>query len=81
MRKLLASVAVVAAGLTALTLVAPGAVASTASKAKPKPPVKLSGSVNDNGTAVANGGTIEIDQHDYFFGPTFVQIPGLTSRV
>jgi len=79
MRKLLAGVAVVAAGLVPVALVAPGAVASTASKAKP--PVKISGSVNNHGTAVATGGVIEIDQHDYYFSPTFVQIPSGTTSL
>jgi plastocyanin len=79
MRKLLAGVAVVAAGLVPVALVAPGAVASTASKAKP--PVKIPGSVNNHGTAVATGGVIELDQHDYYYSPTFVQIPAGTTSL
>jgi plastocyanin len=78
MRKLLAGVAVIAAGLVPVALVAPGAVASVAAKAKP--PVKIPGKVNNQGTAVANGGAIELDQNDYSYTPTFVQIPkGTTS--
>jgi plastocyanin len=79
MRKLLAGLAVVAAGLVPVALVAPSAVASVAAKAKP--PVKIPGKVNDKGTAVATGGAIEIDQHDYSFTPTYVQIPKSTASL
>jgi plastocyanin len=79
MRKLLAGVAVVAAGLVPVALVTGGALASTAAKAKP--PVKLRGMVNNHGTAVATGGSIELDQHDDFYSPTFVQIPKGTTAL
>jgi plastocyanin len=79
MRKLLTGVAVVAAALVPLALVAPGAVAGVA--AKGKPPVKLPGKVTDKGTAVATGGAIELDQHDFFYAPTFVQIPKNTAAL
>ncbi len=79
MRKLLVGVAVVAAGLVPVALVAPGALAASAAKAKP--PVKLPGMVNNHGTAVATGGTIELDQNDFFYSPTFVQIPKGTATL
>ena len=79
MRKLLAGVAVVAAGLVPVALVTGGALASTAAKAKP--PVKLRGMVNNHGTAVATGGSIELDQHDDFYSPTFVQVPKGTTAL
>ena len=75
MRKLLISVAIVAAALVPTT----AAFATTSAKTTP-PPVKISGKVNNHGTATATGGTIAITQHDYFFSPTFVQVPkGVTS--
>jgi plastocyanin len=78
MRKLLVGVSVLAATLVPTALLMPGASAAVAAKAKP--PVKLPGKVNIHGTATANGNTIEIDQHNYYFSPTFVKIPaGATS--
>ena len=79
MRKLLAAAVVLTAGLVPVALVAPGAVASTAAKAKP--PVKVPGMVNNHGTAVATGGSIELDQNDDFYSPTFVQIPKGTTAL
>lgn len=79
MRKLLTGVAVVAAALVPVALVAPGAVAGVA--AKSNPPVKLPGKVTNKGTAVATGGAIELDQHDFFYSPTFVQIPKNTATL
>jgi plastocyanin len=74
-RKLLIPVAVVAAALVPPT----AAFATTSAKSAP-PPVKLSGKVNNHGTATATGGTVRIAQHDYFFSPTFVRVPaGVTS--
>jgi plastocyanin len=78
MRKLLAGAAVIAAGLVPVGLVAPGAGAGTAAKAKP--PIKLSGKVTNQGTAVATGGSIELHQDDFDYEPTFIQVPkGTTS--
>jgi plastocyanin len=78
MRKLLVGVSVLAATVIPVALLAPGASASLAGKAKP--PIKLPGKVNVHGTATATGNTIEIDQHNYYFSPTFVKIPaGATS--
>jgi plastocyanin len=74
-RKLLTSLAVVAASLVPAT----AALAATSAKASP-PPVKLSGKVNVHGTGTATAGAVTIDQHDYFFSPTFVKVPaGVTS--
>jgi len=74
-RKLVISVAVVAAALVPAT----GALAATRAKSSP-PPVKLSGKVNVHGTGTATGGAVEVDQHDYYFSPTFVKVPaGVTS--
>ena len=78
MRKLLVGVTVLAATLVPLAMLAPGASATLAGKAKP--PIKLPGKVNVHGSATATGNTIEIDQHNYYFSPTFVKIPaGATS--
>lgn len=78
MRKLLVGVTVLAATLVPAGLLAPAASATLAGKAKP--PIKLPGKVNIHGTATATGNAIEIDQHDYYFSPTFVKIPaGATS--
>jgi plastocyanin len=73
MRKLLAGVAILAAGLVPVAVLAPGATASVA--AKSKPPIKLPGKVSYHGNAVATGGAIELDQGDFFYSPTEVQIP------
>ncbi len=79
MRKLLAGVAVVAAGLVPVALVPSGAGAGTA--AKGKPPIKLSGKVTNQGTAVATGGSIELHQDDFDYEPTFIQVPKGTTSV
>jgi len=74
-RKLLTSLVVVTAALVPAT----AAFAAAGAKASP-PPVKLSGKVNGHGTGTATGGAVEIDQHDYFFSPTYVKVPaGVTS--
>jgi plastocyanin len=78
MRKLLVGITVVAATLAPTALLVSSASASVAAKAKP--PVKLSGKVNVKGTATATGNTIELDQSDFAYTPTFVKIPaGATS--
>ncbi len=75
MRKLLTCLAVVAASLVPAT----AALAATSAKGSP-PPVKLSGKVNVHGTGTATAGAVTIQQHDYFFSPTFVKVPaGVTS--
>ena len=75
MRTLVIAVAVAAAALVPTT----AAFATTSAKTAP-PPVKLSGKVNNHGTATATGGTIQLQEHDYFFSPTFVRVPaGVTS--
>jgi len=79
MRKLLVGVTVLAATLVPTALLVPGASASVAVKAKP--PVKLSGKVNVKGTATATGNTIELDQRDYSYTPTFVKIPAGASSI
>ncbi len=78
MRKFILVVMAALAAVVPMALVAPGASATLA--AKSKPPVKLPGKVNNQGTAVATGGTIELDQKDFSYSPTFVKIPaGATS--
>jgi plastocyanin len=79
MRKLLVGITVLAATLAPTALLAPSASASVA--AKSKPPVKLSGKVNVKGTATATGNTIELDQRDYSYTPTFVKIPAGASAI
>jgi plastocyanin len=78
MRKLLVGITVLAATAVPAALLVPGASAAVA--AKSKPPVKLSGKVNDKGTKTATGNSIEIDQKDFSFSPTYIKIPaGATS--
>jgi plastocyanin len=77
MRKLL----VLLACLTAVGAVLPTGAGATVT-AKKKAPVKVSGKVNNHGTKSAKGGSIEIEQDDFYFGPTFVKAkPGTTLTV
>ena len=50
-------------------------VAGTAAASAPtkKPPVKLSGKVNNKGTAKVQNGAITLEEHNYFYKATFVQ--------
>jgi plastocyanin len=77
MRKLL----VLIGCLAAASLVIPaGASASVA--ARKKAPVKLSGKVNNHGTKTVKGTSIEVEQDDYYFGPTFIKAkPGTTLTI
>ncbi|HZP29799.1 MAG TPA: cupredoxin domain-containing protein [Acidimicrobiia bacterium] len=77
MRKLIASLGC----LVAVAVILPaGAGASV--PAKKKPPVKISGKVNNHGTKTVKGSSIEIEQDDFYFGPTFVKAkPGTTLTV
>jgi plastocyanin len=79
MRKLLVGVSVLAVTLVPTALLMPGASAAVAAKAKP--PVKLPGKVNFNGTATATGNAIELDQRDYSYTPTEVKIPAGASSI
>jgi plastocyanin len=74
MRKFTVAGMVAIAALVPLTFGAPSASGAVAEKSRP--PVKLSGRVNDQGTATATGGTITITQSDYGFSPTYVKVPG-----
>jgi len=71
------------AGITALALA--GALvglvgtAGATSPAKPKPPVKLDGTVNNKGTKTVKGGAVTIEQDDYYFKPTFLKAKGGTT--
>jgi plastocyanin len=74
------------AGITTLALV--GALvglvgtAGATSPAKPKPPVKLDGTVNNKGTKTVKGGAVTIEQDDYYFKPTFLKAKaGATVKV
>jgi plastocyanin len=79
MRTVIVGGIVLVAAFVPLALVAPSASGTVASKAKP--PVKLVGKVNNQGTATATGGTVEIDQSDFAFSPTFVKIPAGTASL
>lgn len=79
MRKVILGGIAIVAALVPLALVAPSA--SGTVDAKAKPPVKLSGKVNNKGTATATGGMVEIDQSDFAFSPTFVKIPSGTTSL
>ena len=65
------------AGITTLALagalMGPIGPAGAASPAKAKPPVKLDGKVNNEGTKTVKGGKIEAELDDYYFGPTFIK--------
>ena len=65
------------AGITTLAfaaaLVGPVGTAGATSPAKAKPPVKLDGKVNNEGTKTVKGGKIEAELDDYYFGPTFIK--------
>jgi len=74
MRRLLASLTCLAA---AAVLVPAGAGATVA--AKSKPPVKLGGKVNNHGTKAVKGTSIEVEQDDYYFEPTFIKAKPGTS--
>jgi plastocyanin len=45
----------------------------SASGTATEPPVSLEGEVNDHGIGEVQGGEIEIELDDYYFGPTFVK--------
>jgi plastocyanin len=78
MRKLILGVMVAATALVPMALGAPSVSATLT--AKSKAPVKLPGKVNNEGTAVATSDSVELDQRDFSFSPTFVKIPpGATS--
>src|SRR6516165_8313528 len=67
MRRLLALLTVLAAA----AIVPAGAGATVAGKSKP--PVKLTGKVNNHGTKAVKGTSIEVEQDDYYFEPTFIK--------
>ena len=46
---------------------------SATTAAASAPPVSLTGSVNDKGTATLSGDELEIEQDDFYFKPTFVK--------
>ena len=64
----------IAASIAAITIVSLAGVAAASVPAK-KPPVKLSGSVNNEGTTKAVDGAVEVSVGDFFFDPTFVKAP------
>ena len=75
MRELVVSAAVVAVAVVPAAVFGPDAFAKSSS-----PPVKIPGKVNVHGTGTASGGSIEIDQQDFDFSPTFVAVPkGVTT--
>ena len=74
MHRLLALLTVLAA---AAVIVPAGAGATVAGKSKP--PVKLTGKVNNHGTKAVKGTTIEVEQDDYYFEPTFIKAKPGTS--
>ena len=68
MRKLLVLLACL--GVAGVILPA-GAGATVA--AKKKAPVKIGGKVNNKGTKAVKGTSVEVEQDDYYFGPTFIK--------
>ena len=79
MRKFIVGGMAIVAAVVPLALTTPSA--SGTVSAKSKPPVKLRGRVSNQGTATATGGVVEIDQRDYAFSPTFIQIPAGTASL
>jgi plastocyanin len=74
MRKVL----VLLACLAAAAVILPTAAGASVS-AKKKAPVKLSGKTNNHGTKAVKGSSIEVEQDDYYFEPTFIKAqPGAT---
>jgi plastocyanin len=79
MSKLVAGVALAATVLVSVVALGPGALATTAAKTS-KPPVKISGKVNNDGIGTATGGNVSIALTEFAFNPTFVKVPsGVTS--
>ncbi len=71
MHKLLATLgATLLATVAVAGLVGP---AGATTAAKTKPPVKLSGEVDNHGKTKVSGGAVTIEQGDYFFTPTFLK--------
>lgn len=68
MRKL----AVFASAVLAASLAFP-AVAMAAAPTKTPPPVKLKGKVNNKGTETVKNGSIDVEQDDFYFEPTFIK--------
>ena len=78
MRKILVVLAIV-------SIVAAGCGSSgkkSSSSTTPATPVRLSGDVNNKGTKTLSGTSLEIEQDDFYFKPTFVKAtPGTTVTV
>jgi plastocyanin len=79
MRKLPAAVL----ALSASTLLLGGfSVANASAPAKDKPPVKISGDVNNHGTGKVKGDAVELEAHNFYFDKTFIKgKPGTTVGV
>ena len=78
MRKLVGSVTVC---LLALAVALP-TIAGASVTGKRKPPVQLPGKVNNHGQKAVKGTSIDVEQDDYSFGPTFIKAkPGTTITV
>jgi plastocyanin len=72
---------VLLACLAAAAVILPTAAGATVA-AKKKAPVKLSGKVNNEGTKAVRGTSIEVEQDDFYFDPTFIKAkPGTTLTV
>ncbi len=77
MRKLF----LVVSAIAAVALAAP-AVAAAGSPPKKPPPVDLEGKVNSHGTKTVKQRSIDVEQDDFYFEPTFIRAkPGSTVRV
>jgi plastocyanin len=57
--------------VAAATLASP--VAAFAAGGDKKPPVKLEGKVNDEGTKTAKNNKIDVEQDDFYFKPTYIK--------
>jgi plastocyanin len=66
-----------AMAMAALALVAAGCGKSTKTTSAGSPPVQMTGTVNSHGTVDESGkgsaATLEVEQDDYYFGPTFIK--------
>lgn len=58
------------------------AAATTTTGSTQSPPVSLEGQVNDHGTSTVEGSSIEIEQDNFYFDPTYIEAdPGATIEV
>jgi plastocyanin len=60
-------------GVAALLLGSAGAVAGASAPTKDKPPVKISGDVNDHGVGKVKNDAVEVEADDFYFQKTYIK--------